>query len=117
MLNLHSIDDRQRLMLTCCYQAVREHFSHIAIRDIVDPPQSMVDALLARQIAVTLMRDAFNVPRRRIAIILNRHRVALSFAMRAVTRRRTCPVFEAAYQGLGRRAREIYLRETRKAAA
>ena len=67
MVNVHHADERQRLMLTCCYQAVREHFSHIAIRDIIEPPHALFDALLARQCAVTLMRDEFNVPRRRIA--------------------------------------------------
>ncbi len=91
MMNRHSIDDRQNLMLTCCYQAVREHFSHIAIREIIEPPHGMFDALLARQVAITLMRDAFNVPRRRIATILERQRTTISFAMRTVTDRRTCP--------------------------
>lgn len=116
-MNPHSIDDRQRLMLTSCYTAVREHFSHIAIRDIIDPPHGMFDAMLARQIAITLMRDAFNVPRRRIANILDRQRTTISFNMQTVTGRRACPVFDIAYGRIASRAREIYLRETRKAVA
>lgn len=116
-MNPHSIDDRQQLMLTCCFRAVREHFSHIAIRQIIEPPHGMFDALLARQVALTLMRDAFNVPRRRIAAMLDRQRTTISFAMRTVTDRRACPVFDIAYERMGARARDLYLRETRKAAA
>jgi len=117
MTNMHRAEDRQRLMLTCCYQAVREHFSHIAIRDIIEPPHGLFDALLARQCAVTLMRDEFNVPRRRIATMLERQRTTISFAMQAVTSRRDCAVFNIAYERMAHRAREIFNRETRKVAA
>jgi hypothetical protein len=117
MFNPHNIDSRQQLMLTCCYQSVREHFSHLAIRDIIAPPHGMFDALLARQVAITLMRDEFNVPRRRIATMLSRQRTRISFIMQTVTFRRDCAVFEIAYQRMASRAREIFNREIRKAAA
>ncbi|MDG3580380.1 hypothetical protein P7F60_28790 [Rhizobium sp. YJ-22] len=112
-MNYHSLDDRQRLMLTCCYQAVRLHFSHIAIRDIIDPPREMLDAALARQCALALMRDAFNVPARRVAIIVDRNRGRIKFANWTVNTRRECPVFERAYLSMARRARDIFLRAVR----
>ena len=115
MANLHNIDDRQRLMMSACYLSVREHFSHLAIRDIIDPPHGLFDALLARQVAITLMRDEFCVPRRRIATMLGRQRTRISFIMQTVDRRRQCPVFDIAYQRMADRARHVFNREVRKA--
>ena len=115
MVNLHDADDRLRLMRSACFAAVREHFSHLAVRDIVDPPHGLFDALLARQVAITLMRDEFCVPRRRIATLLDRQRTRISFIMRTIDQRRECPVFEIAYQRMADRARVIFNREVRKA--
>lgn len=108
MFNPHNVSHRQQLMLTCCYQSVREHFSHLAIRDIIAPPHGKFDALLARQVAITLMRDAFGVPRRRIAHILERQRGRICTITKIIDFRRECPVFDAAYLRMADRAVEFY---------
>lgn len=116
-VNLHDADARLQLMLSACYASVGEHFTHLAIRDIIAPPHGLFDALLARQIAITLMRDAFDTPRRRIAILLNRQRGRICQITQIVDRRRLCPVFNAAYLQMAACAEEIFLLEIRKAAA
>ncbi|MCF1449956.1 hypothetical protein FS815_24510 [Agrobacterium vitis] len=113
-MNIHSADERQRLMLSCCLRSVQASFSHIALRDIIDPPREMLDALLARQIALTLLRDEFNVPARRVAIMVNRNRGRIAFAMWTVTSRRECPIFDQAYGLMLKRARSIFNYELRR---
>lgn len=117
MLNLHDADARLQLMMSACYASVGEHFTHLAIRDIIAPPHGLFDALLARQVAITLMRDGFCVPRRRIAILLDRQRGRICNITQIIDKRRMCPVFDAAYLRMAARAKQIFLSEIRKAAA
>lgn len=116
-VNLHDADARLQLMMSACYASVGEHFTHLAIRDIIAPPHGLFDALLARQIAITLMRDAFDTPRRRIAILLDRQRGRICQITQVIDRRRLCPVFDATYLRMADRAEQIFLIEIRKAAA
>ncbi|MCC5780786.1 hypothetical protein H7H48_17115 [Nitratireductor sp. B36] len=113
-INLHSENERLQLMLACCFRASQQHFSHLAIRDIVAPPREKLDAALARQVALTLMRDAFDVPQRRTSKLVDRNRGRIAFAMWTVTKRRQCPVFNHAYQRMSDRALHIYHREIMK---
>lgn len=107
-MNIYSEDDRHRLMQTCCYSAVARHFSHLSLEDIIDPPNDMLDAALARQCALTMMRDYFNVPARRIAKITDRNVGRIKQTMWKVTLRRDCPVFDRAYHKMGLRALALY---------
>lgn len=113
-VNLHSEDDRQRLMLACCFRASQRHFSHIALKDIIAPPREMLDASLARQVALTLMRDAFDIPQRRTSKLVDRNRGRIAFAMWTVTKRRRCPVFDQSYRRISDRALDLYHRELKK---
>lgn len=117
MVNLHDADARLQLMMSACYASVGEHFTHLAIRDIIAPPHGLFDALLARQIAISLMWDAFNTPRRRIGILLDRQRGRICHITKIIEIRRMCPVFDAAYLRMVDRAKQIFLIEIRKAAA
>ncbi|MBB4066243.1 hypothetical protein [Gellertiella hungarica] len=114
MMNVHDADARLQLMMSACYLAVSEHFSHLAIRDIIDPPHGLFDALLARQVAITLMWDEFCVPRRRIAIMLNRQRGRICTITKIIEVRRECPVFDAAFLRMGKYAKAIFLREIKR---
>lgn len=107
-MNIYSSEDRQKLMLTCCYSAAARHFSHIALRDIIEPPHDMLDAALARQCAVTMMRDYFDVPVKRTAKLTGRSIGRIGNTMRKVNLRRECPVFDRAYHKMGLRALALY---------
>ncbi|MBB4122952.1 hypothetical protein [Martelella radicis] len=107
-MNIYSSEDRQKLMLTCCYSAAARHFSHIALRDIIEPPHDMLDAALARQCALTMMRDYFDVPARRIAKLTDRSNGRIRLTMWKVGLRRECPVFDRAYHKMGLRALALY---------
>ena len=114
MTNVHDADARLQLMMSACYLSVSEHFSHLAIRDIIDPPHGLFDALLARQVAITLTVEVFCVPRRRIAHILDRQRGRICAINKIIEIRRECPVFNAAFERMGTRAKAIFLREIKR---
>lgn len=113
MLNPYDADERLRLMMTACYTAVHEHFNHLTIRDVIAPPHGLFDALLARQVAITLMRDGFCVPRRRIAILLDRQRGRICTITKIIDQRRECPAFDAAYERMAARARALFFQQIR----
>ena len=116
-LNPYSEAERIDAMLAACYAAVAEHFSHLPVRYIIDPPHHLYDAMLARPIAIHIANVRFEIPRRRIAELLNRQRTSISFGCQQVNRRRREPCFEAAYVAMALRAKELFIDELRKAAA
>jgi len=71
--------------------------------------------MLARQVAVHLLRHVFNVPRRRIAAALNRQRTTISFNIQKVNRRLQDPVFAREYAKWASRAQSEFEREIAKA--
>lgn len=117
MLNPYDEAQRMELMMACCFKAVQAHFSHLAVRDIVEPPHDFFDAALARQIAIHILNVEFAVPRRRIVKMQARQRTSISFAIQRVDDRLGCPVFARAYGRMAARAKAIFMHQMRKAAA
>ncbi|PTM92857.1 hypothetical protein [Mycoplana dimorpha] len=96
-LNPYSEAQRVEMMLVCCYKAVHGHFSHLPLRDIIEPPHSLFDAALARQMAIHILNVEFGVPRRRIVAMQARQRTSISFAIIKIDERLECAVFERVY--------------------
>ncbi|MDM9647714.1 hypothetical protein [Rhizobium sp. S163] len=117
MVNPSSEDDRQKAMLAATYGAVRHHFSHLAVRDIISPPNGWFDALLARQIVVHIMVVDFDVPKRRLAILQMRDRTQLIVAVRAINARLEDAAFKRAYGQMVARAQGLFAQEIKRAAA
>ncbi|WP_411035718.1 hypothetical protein [Shinella sp. BYT-45] len=117
MLNPYDEVQRLEVMLACCIKAVQSHFSHLAVRDIVEPPRDLFDAALARQIAIHILHVEFGVPRRRIVKMQARQRTSISFAIQRIDERLGCPVFAKAYRRIAARAKAIFTHQVRKAAA
>ena len=117
MLNPYDEGQRLEIMLACCFKAVSQHFRHIAIRDIIRPPRDLLDAALARQVAIYILHVEFEVPRRRIVSMQARQRTSISFAIQRVDDRLSCPVFAKAYGRMAARAKDIFMQQLRKAAA
>lgn len=113
----YSATERLEAMMAATYAAVAEHFGHIAVRHIINPPHTWFDAALARQIVVHILNTRFNVPRRRICIMMNRQRGSIAFACQQIDRRRRDPVFDAAYTAIAARAKALFLDELMSAAA
>ncbi|RVQ76146.1 hypothetical protein [Sinorhizobium medicae] len=117
MVNPYSEAERLEVMLACCYRAVQSHFSHLAIRDVIEPPHSLFDAALARQVAVHIFHTEFGVPRRRIVAMQARQRTSISFAIIKVDERLSCPVFAEAHGRIAARAKDLFVRQLRQEAA
>ena len=116
-LNPYSEDERMQAMLSCCYVAVQTSFKHLPLRYIIEPPLTMMDATLARQIAIHILNHQFQVPRRRIVVMQERRRSAVATAINTVNSRLECPVFARAYERMSVRALELFYVKIRKAAA
>ena len=116
-LNPYSEEERLQTMLSCCYLAVQTAFKHLPLRFIVEPPSVMMDAILARQIAIHILNNEFQVPRRRIVVMQERRRSAVATAINTVNARLECPVFARAYERMATRALELFQVKIRKAAA
>ncbi|SOC41630.1 hypothetical protein SAMN05892877_10936 [Rhizobium subbaraonis] len=116
-VNPYSESERLGLMLSCCYDAVRTGFRHLALRHIISPPRNWFDAALARQIAIHILNVEFEVPRRRIVAMQARQRTSISFAIQAVDRRLEDPVFARAYRRMADHAKKLFMTTLQKAAA
>lgn len=108
MINPYSEEERLQAMVAACYRASRAHFNHLPIRFIIKPPAHLMDAKLARQVGITLLRREFNIPRNRISKLLDIHRASVILAIRAVDRRRIEPLFDRAYDRIALRAQELF---------
>lgn len=117
MLNPYSEEERLHIMLSCCYAAVQTGFQHLPLRFIIEPPHTMFDAALARQIAIYILHVEFDVPRRRIVAMQERQRTSISFALQRIDERMECPTFASAYTRMAGRAHDMFMRKIRKAAA
>ena len=103
-------------MIAAAYIAVQEHFSHLPLRDIINPPHDQFDAALARQCAVHIIANIFHVPRRRLTRVLGRQRTSTNFALDRIDERRDEPLFRAAHDRMGKRAASIFLTDMKEAA-
>lgn len=107
MLNAHSAQDRFDAIMAASIAAVSEHFSHLAVRDIIEPPHEWFDAMLARQVALHVVIAAFNVPKRRVVEMQGRSREAINRGLRTIDQRRFDPVFNQQYEKIADRARTL----------
>lgn len=116
-INPHSASDRYQLMIASALGAVAEHFSHIALRDIITPPgRSYSDAYLARQIAWIILVRELGIPKKRLEKLLPPAQDTLRRAERIVSDRRRCPVFNRKYENMAARAVALMRAEIEAAA-
>lgn len=115
-MNPYSEAERQGAMIAAAYIAVQEHFSHLPLRDIINPPHDQFDAALARQCAVHIIANIFHVPRRRLTRVMGRQRTSTNFALDRIETRREEPLFRAAHDRMGARAEAIFLSDMIEAA-
>lgn len=115
-MNPYSENERQSAMIAAAYIAVQEHFSHLPLRDIINPPHDQFDAALARQCAVHIIANIFHVPRRRLTRVMGRQRTSTNFALDRIETRREEPLFKAAHDRMGERAASIFLTDMKEAA-
>ncbi|MDL2401288.1 hypothetical protein [Rhizobium mayense] len=108
MINPYSEEERLQAMISACYRASRAHFNHLPLRHIINPPQDMFDAKLARQVAIHLLNVEFVIPRRRLVKTLGIARWTVMQAVRVVDSRRIDPVFERAYERIAERSKEFF---------
>lgn len=117
ILNPYSENERLEVMMACCFKAAQSHFSHLPVRDIINPPHECFDAALARQVAIHILHVVFRVPRRRIVILQGRARASIATAIQTVERRMECRVFARAYGRMAGRAKDLFSQQLEKAAA
>lgn len=86
---------------------VRSAFPFLSETDIAYPPHHWFDAALARQIALHLLIEHFDVPKRRVAKELARSRGSIWQAVNTVDDRLQHPDFRRAYHEMVSRADEI----------
>lgn len=108
MINPYREEERLEAMVSACYRATRSHFNHLPLKFIIAPPTHLMDAKLARQIGIVLLRCEFNVPRKRISKLLEIHRASVIQAIRTVERRRLEPMFDRAYERIASRAQDLF---------
>lgn len=96
--NQHSYDQRSVAMADCAYRAVRSLFRHLSVDQIRQPPRQLMDAKLARQIAIHIMVHRLHMEQRQICRIQMRQRTSIHFALQAVETRLECEIFAAAYE-------------------
>ena len=117
MENPYTQDERIGAMINATFRAVRSHFNHIPMRDIIEPPRDMFDAKLARQIAISILNVEFKVPRRRLVTLLTVARWSVMQANRVVRYRREEACFDRAYERMSTRSQEIFMASMLEAAA
>lgn len=103
-MNRHSERDVHDALFHACVLAVAEGFPHLAVRDIINPPQHMFDAALARQVVLHLMVARFGMPKRRVVEMQQRSREAINRGLAKVDCRLANPTFEAHYRVMAERA-------------
>ncbi|UWU13244.1 hypothetical protein N2599_13935 [Rhizobium sullae] len=117
MVNPYSEEERLQAMMAAVFGSVRQHFSHLAVRDVIDPPHRWFDAALARQIATYILVVEFDIPRRRVAMMQMRGRTQILMAVRTVDERLQDPPFKRAYDQMAARAKDMLMQEIKRAAA
>ncbi|MCB5204216.1 hypothetical protein LH464_17255 [Neorhizobium sp. T786] len=109
MFNPYSEEERLQAMISACFRASRSHFSHLPLRFIIDPPTDMLDAKLARQVAVHVLNVEFDIPRRRLVSLLGVARWTVMQAVRTVDYRCEEPCFERTYRAISARAQDLFM--------
>lgn len=115
-MNPYSEEERMQAMVSACYRASRSHFSHLPIRHIINPPANMLDAALARHVAIHMLAVEWGIPKRRIVVLLNLARATVSHAITSVDERRFEPVFERAYERIAARSKDLFMEALNAAA-
>ncbi|WP_244475200.1 hypothetical protein [Rhizobium sp. Leaf341] len=108
-INPFSAEERLQAMVSAAYRASRSHFSHLPLRFIIDPPVDMLDAALARQVAIHILMVQFCIPRRRVMVLLSVGRTMVGQAVRTVDYRCDEPVFERTYRAIAARANDLFM--------
>lgn len=85
-------------------RGVKSRFPHLSEADIASPPHHWFDAALARQIALHLLVQHFDVPKRAVAEELERSRDAVNRALRTIDERLQYPEFQDAYDAMAESA-------------
>lgn len=116
MINPYSEEERLQAMISACFLASRAHFNHLPLRHIISPPVDMFDAKLARQVAIYILHVDFDVPRRRLVVLLDVARWTVMQAVRTVEQRRFEPIFDRAYERIAARAKDNFMTAAHKAA-
>lgn len=106
--NQYDENDKIVVQYRCCVAAVQEHFCHISVADILEPPQQWFDALLARQIAVHLLTTHYHVPRRRLETVLARSRSTIANAVSTVDNRLSSQDFDCVYSEIKERSETYF---------
>lgn len=109
MVNPYSDEERLQAMVAASYRATRSHFNHLPLRHIINPPAEMFDAKLARQMAIYVLHIDFNIPRRRLVVLLGVARWTVMQAVRVVEARRFEPLFDKAYERVAARAKDTFM--------
>lgn len=109
MRNPYSQEERLATMIAATFRASRAHFNHLSTAEIIKPPVGMFDAKLARQIAIHILVYEFDIPRRRVTVLLGVGRAMVLQSIRTVDTRRLQPVFERAYERIAERAKENFM--------
>lgn len=76
---------------------VQTCFGHLSKEDIAHPPHRWFDAALARQIAIHILHNEFDIPRRQIVRELQRSRESVFRAMKVVDDRKMNGDFAESY--------------------
>lgn len=85
-------------------RGVQSRFPHLSEADIASPPHHWFDAALARQIALHLLVQHFDVPKRAVAQELERSRAAVNRALQTIDERLEYPEFQDAYTAMAESA-------------
>jgi len=95
-----SINDNERVhrLFEASVKGVQTSFSHLSHDDIAYPPHRWFDAALARQIALHIMVNRFDIPKRRLALELQRSRESVTRALSTVTERLQNEAFSDSYE-------------------
>jgi hypothetical protein len=117
MQNPYSEEERLQAMISACYRASRSHFSHLPIRQIINPPPHLLDAALARHVAIHLLNVEWDIPRRRIVALLGLGRATVAHAVDVIYERRQEPVFERTYERISARAKDLFMEALHDAAS
>lgn len=79
------------------YRAVLSEFQWLSLDQVRNPPRAIMDAKLARQIAIHLMVNRMGMEQRQIARLQGRQRTSIHFALETVNERLESPSFAASY--------------------
>ena len=108
MFNAFNQDERIMAQYGAALDAVAERFCWLDRQAIENPPHQWFDAYLARQIAVHITCEFFDVPRKRLVAITDRARQRIGEAIGVVEDRRDDDAFEGAYRAMCGRANALY---------